>query len=190
MSLQRLQHEATILCYYDSILRHCLIPLASERPHSPVPAIDVCRIKIIDFPSQTSEDVLPRLHQQIVFTFDSLFDPLPVPLHVPLRIAGADDGDLCLQQHGQSLLPLVRAGRMAQAGMEEDEGVEIGVVRRKISRLVDCVEVVHDGAYFQLGDVRLDDGAEGVLRCALWKGEFAIAIGHGFWANEDEVERG
>lgn len=51
--------------------------------------------------------------------------------------------------------------------------------------------ILHVGTYLHLVTYpAFHDGAKGVARRALWKGEFGVAVGHAFGADEDKVEGG
>lgn len=83
------------------------IPLPAEGPHAPIATADVGRIQIVDIPLQAPEFVLAWLHQYVHLAPDLFVHPLQIAVHVPLRVARAQDGYLGLQQLRQSLLPLV-----------------------------------------------------------------------------------
>ena len=54
------------------------------------------RIQVIEVPPQTAKDVFAWFQQDIKFTGTFLMDPTDIPLHIPLRIASADNRDFCL----------------------------------------------------------------------------------------------
>lgn len=75
---------------------------------------------------------------------------------------------------------------MAEARVEEDEGVEVRVVRGEGLRGVQRVEVLDVGGNFHLAaETVFDDGAPGVGRGAGWEGEFGVPIRHAFRPDED-----
>lgn len=164
------------------------IPLASERPDAPVTAANILRVKVIDIPPQTPEDILARLQQDIKLAARLLAHPLNIPLHVELRVPRRDDGHLGLEQLRERLLPLVAARRVAQARVEEDEAVEVGVVRLKVPAPVDRVVVVDDGADLHARrHAVLDNHAERVRRRARRQRELVVPVRHALRADEDEV---
>ena len=78
---------------------------------------------------------------------------------------------------------------MAEPGVEQHKGVEVGVVGCECSRLVQRVVVLHKRADLQLvADAVLDDGAEGVGGRAGRQGKLGVAVCHRFGADEDQVE--
>src|SRR5436309_1887052 len=73
------------------------IPLSSKRPNTPIATTDVLRIQVIQIPPQASEPILSWLHEEINFTSALIHHPLPVTLHVPFGVSGADDWDFGLK---------------------------------------------------------------------------------------------
>lgn len=166
-----------------------LIPLTSERPHAKVATADITGVQIIKVPPQTPKAVLARLDEQVHLAARLRLDPIDIALHVEVRVARADDGDLHVEQLGQSLLPLVRARRVAQPGVEAHHRVEVGVEGTEVLRFVQRVEIFHVSADFHLAaETIFDDRAEGVGRRPRWEGEFVVAVGHALGADEDQVE--
>lgn len=140
-----------------------LISLSSEAPNTVVATADITRIQIVQIPPQTPEPVLARLNQEIHLSSRLLLHPLNVTLHVELRVSGADDGHLHVQELGQGLLPFVRACWVAETGVEAYYRVEVRVERSEVLRLVEGVEVFDVGADLHLASKTIfDDGAEGV----------------------------
>lgn len=166
------------------------VPLSTESPHSPVTTSDILGVHVVEIPPQTPKGVLPRLQQQVELASGGLVDPFDVPLHVVLRVARHDNRRLGLQQHGDGLDPLVRAGGVAQARVEEHEAVEVRVVRVEVAGLVDGVVVINDSADLHVLPRPLNDGSEGVARRPLRERELIVAVCHGLRADEDEVEAG
>lgn len=75
--------------------------------------------------------------------------------------------------------------------MEQDKGVKVGVVGREGSGGVQGVVVFDKGGDFELmADPVFDDSTKWVFGRSFGQGEFAVAVGHGFGADEDEVEFG
>lgn len=166
-----------------------LVPLSTETPHAKVATANIARIQIVEIPPQTPEPVLARLDEQIHLATGLRLDPFDVALHVEFCVAGANDGDLHVQKLGQSLLPLVRAGRVAQTRVEAYDGVEVRVEGAEMLRVVERVEVIHVGADLHLATKAIfDDGTEGVGRSSRREGEFVVAVCHAFGADEDQVE--
>lgn len=165
------------------------IPLPAESPHAPIAAADVGRIPIVQIPPQTAEFVLARLHQQVDLARHLVHHPLPIAVHVPLRVACAQHRHLGLQQQRHRLLPLVRAGRMAQAGVKEHEAVEVRVEGLEESGLVESVVVVHVGAHLHLeADPPFDHGSERIVRCPGRHRVLLFPVHHAFGPDEDDVE--
>lgn len=64
-------------------------------------------------------------------------------------------------------MPFVRAGRVAQARMEQHKGVKVGVIWIKGLSVVQVVEVLDVCGDLQLvADTIFDNGAKGILRSA------------------------
>lgn len=75
--------------------------------------------------------------------------------------------------------------------MEQHEAVKIRVEGLEVLCLVHGVEVVDIGGDLHLtAQTVLDDAAKGVRGRALGERELCIAVGHGFGADEDEVQQG
>ena len=79
---------------------------------------------------------------------------------------------------------------MAQTRVEEHDAVEVGVKRLEVLRLVHGVEIVDVRADLHLAtQAVLHNGAEGILRRALWQRELRVAVGHALGTDEDEVQQ-
>jgi hypothetical protein len=140
-----------------------LISLSSEAPDTVVATANITGVQIVQVPPQTPESVLAGFNQKIHFSSRLLLHPLNVTLHVELRVSGADDGHLHVQELGQSLLPFVRACGVAETGVEAYYCVEVRVERSKVLRVVEGVEVFDVSADLHLTSKAIfDDGAEGV----------------------------
>lgn len=74
---------------------------------------------------------------------------------------------------------------MADPRVEEDEAVEVRVIRVELLRFVQSVEIIDIGADFEFVLDEFEDGAEGVGRCAFGEREFGVTVEHGFGADED-----
>lgn len=75
--------------------------------------------------------------------------------------------------------------------MEEDEAVEVRVVRREVAGAVHRVEVLDVRADLERGaEAVLDEPAEGVRGRARRQRELVRPVGHGLGADEVEVEGG
>ena len=167
------------------------IPLASKRPHAPVTSTNILRIQVVQIPPQAAEPVLAGLHEHVKLSRGRLVDPVNVALHILLRVARDDNGRLGLEEQGERLLPLVRAGRVAQAGVEHDEAVEIGVIGVEVACLVDRMVVVDNGADLHCRPHPvLDNGAKGIRSGARGQWELVISVGHALGADEDEMDPG
>lgn len=165
------------------------IPLPAESPHAPIAAADVGRIQIVQIPPQTAEFVLARFHQQVDLARHLFRHPPPIAVHVPLRVARAQHRHLGLQQLRQRLLPFVRAGRMAQAGVKEHKAIEVRVEGLEESGLVKSVVVVHIGADLHLeADPPFDHGSERILRRPRRHRVLLFPVRHAFGPDEDDVE--
>ena len=77
---------------------------------------------------------------------------------------------------------------MAEARVEENEGIEVWVVGCEVLSFVECVEVFDVGRDFHRAAERFDDTAEWILRRTFRQGKLVVAICHGFRTDEDEVE--
>ena len=149
------------------------------------------RIHIIQIPPQAAEDILTRLKEDIKLTGTLFVHPIDIALHVPLRVTRTQNRHLSLQQLGQGLCPLVRRGRVAQTGVEQHEAVEIRVEGLEVLCLIHGVEVVDvRGDLHLAAETVFDDAAEGVGGRAFRQWELCVAVGHGFGADEDEVQQG
>lgn len=145
------------------LLLGCLIALSAERINAPVTTRDIMRIIIVEVPAQAPKEVLAGLEQDIHFVAEALLQMVDILLHVPGRVAGCNDGALCLEEQRERLLPLVHAGCVAEARVEDDEAVKVRVVRVKVARLVDGVVVLDKSADLHgVADAVFDDGAKGV----------------------------
>lgn len=121
-------------------------------------------IQVVEIPSQTAEDVFPRLEQHVELPAALLMHPVDVALHVPLRIARADNGDLGLQELRESFLPFVRTGRVTKARVEQNNAVQVRVEGLEILRVVHGVEVVDISGDLQLStETVFHDASEWIL---------------------------
>lgn len=167
------------------------IPLASERPQTPVSARDIMRIQIIQIPAQTAEDILAAFKEDVKFASTLLIDPIDVALHVKWGVSRAEDRNLGLQKLREGFCPLVRAGRVAQAWVEEHEAVQIRIKGLEILRLVHGVEVVDVASDLHLAaQAVLHETAERILGGSLGQRELCVSVGHAFGADEDDVQEG
>ena len=149
------------------------------------------RIQIVEIPSQTSEDILTRFEQHIKLPSAFLVDPVNVPLHVPLRVARADNRDLGLQQLWERFLPFVRASGVAQTRVEENHTVQVRIEWLEVVGLVHRVEIVHVGCDLHLSAQSVfHDSSKGVLGRSLWEREFFVPVGHAFRPDEYQMEHG
>lgn len=147
------------------------------------------RILVVQIPAQTAEDVLTRFEDHIELAAALLAHPVDIALHIPLRVASADDRNLSLEQLRKRFLPLMRAGRMAQTRVEEHEAIQVGIEGAEVLGLVHGVEVVNVGSDLHLAaESVLHDSAEGILGCALGQREFSVPVCHTLRSNEDEVQ--
>ena len=149
------------------------------------------RILVIQVPAQTAEDILPGLKKHIELPTTLLPHPVDIALQIPLRIPSADDRDLRLKQLRQRLLPLMRASRVTQTGMEEHEAIQVRIKGAEILRLVHSVEVVHVSSDLHLTtESVLNDAAEGVLGRALGKRILPVSVRHTLRPDEDQMQQG
>lgn len=149
------------------------------------------RVEIVQVPTETAEDILARLEQNIKFPRALLPHPVDVPFHVPLSVASRDDRHLGLQKLRKGLLPLVGTGRMSETRVEEHEAVQVRIERLEVLRLVHGVEVINVGRDLHLSaQAILDDPPEGILRGALREREFRIPVGHTLGPDEDQMYEG
>jgi len=147
------------------------------------------RILIIQIPPQTAEDILTRLKKHIKLTPTLLMNPVNIPLKIPLRISRTQNRHLSLQQLRQRLLPLMRASRVTEARMEKHKAIQVRIKWPKVLRLIHRMEVIHVSSDLHLStETILNDSAEGIFRCALWKRELAVPIGHTLRSDEDQVQ--
>lgn len=171
------------------LLHGCLVALSTEGPDSPVAASDILGISVVEVPAQAAELVLARLKQDIKLALGLLLEPRYIALHIELCVAGADDGQLRLEQQRQGLVPLVAAGRVAETRVEQHKGVEVRIVRRKVACLVHGVEVIDNGADLHLvPDAILDYSAERIRWRSLRQRELVVAVGHALRADHDEMD--
>lgn len=148
-------------------------------------------ILIVQVPAQTAEDVLARFEYHIELTATLFTDPVDITLHIPLGVSSADDRHLGLKQLRQGLLPLMRASRVAQTGVEEHEAIQIGIEGSEVLGLVHRVEVIDVGGDLHLtAESVLDNSTEGILGGALGERELAVPVRHALGADEDEVQHG
>lgn len=88
-------------------------------------------------------------------------------------------------------MPFVRTGGMTQTRVEEDKGVEVGIVGVECLGVVQSVEVFDVGGDLELvADAVFDNGTERILRRARRERVFIITVGHALRADEDQVEGG
>jgi hypothetical protein len=147
------------------------------------------RILIVQIPPQTAEDILTGLKKHIKLTPTLLMNPVDIPLKIPLRISCTQNRHLSLQQLRQRLLPLMRASWVSQSGMEQHKAIQVRIKRPKVLRLVHSMEVIHISSDLHLStETVLDNSAERILGCALWKRVLAVPIRHTLRPDEDQVQ--
>lgn len=145
------------------------IPFTPECPHTPVTTANILGVHVIEIPSQTSEHVLARLQQDVELSPRLIPDPLDITLQIELGISRADNRELGLQEQGERVFPLMAAGWMAKAWVEQNEAVKVRVVGSKVAGLVKSVVVVHDGADLHLvPNSVLHDCTERVRGSSFW----------------------
>ena len=170
-------------------LLSCLVSLSSESIHAPVTARNIMRVQVVQVPSQTPEQVLSRLKQNVHLIAVALCKVVNVLLHIPWRVSRSDDGDLGFEEQGNCLLPLMHRGCVTKTRVEDDEAVEVGIVGVEVAGLVDVVVVFDESTDLHgIGDAVFDDGAEGVEWCALGKRELLFTVRHGLRTNEVQGE--
>lgn len=167
----------------------CLVSLSTESIHAPVTARNVMRVEIVQVPSQTSEQVLTRLKQDVHLVAVTLRQVIYILLYIPRRVTSSDDGYLGLEKQRQSLFPLVHRGCVTETGVEDDEAIKVRIVWVEVAGLVDVVVVFNESADLHgIGNAVFDYGAEGIERCAFGQRKFVLTVCHSFGANEVKGE--
>lgn len=78
---------------------------------------------------------------------------------------------------------------MAQARVEEDEAVEVRIVRSEITRLVDSMVIIHNGADLHGRPYAvLHNRTVRVLGSTRREGKFVIAVHHALGSDENQME--
>lgn len=79
-------------------LLHSLVSLAAEGINTPITTRDVMRIKVVEVPPQTPEQVLSWLEQDIHLISESLVQKVDILLQISWRVACCNDGNLCFEE--------------------------------------------------------------------------------------------
>jgi hypothetical protein len=166
-----------------------LVSLAAESVYSPVTACDIMWVEIVEVPAQASEQILARLKQYVHLVAEPLVQKVDVLLHIPGAVAGRDNWNLGLEEQRERFLPLVGRGRVAEAWMEDNKAVKVGIVRVEVARLVYIVVVLDKSANLHgVADAVFDYSAKGVEGCSLGEGQFFLAVRHALGPDEVQGE--
>lgn len=110
-----------------------LVPLSSESINAPVATRSIMRIKVVQIPPQTPEDILTWLEKHVHLISEALVQVVDVLLHIPRAVASRNDGAFGFEKEGERFLPFVHGRGITESGMEDDEAVEVRIVGVEMS---------------------------------------------------------